>query len=367
MMEIPLLDLKAQYAGIKLEIDTAISRVVDNASFILGKEVSVFEEAFAESVGSRAAVGVASGTAALQLALIACGVGAGDEVITTAHTFVATAEAISNVGARPVFVDIDPRTYHLDPNLVEAAITPRTKALVPVHLYGRPANLDPLLEIAGRRNLFVIEDAAQAHGAARNGRRCGSIGRLACFSFYPGKNLGAYGDAGAVTGDDEKLLAHVRKLRDHGRTSKYEHDIVGFGERMDALHAAVLSAKLPHLAAWNNARRSHALLYNKLLRGSDVVTPEAEPDEHHVYHLYVIRVQQRDAMLAHLKANGVGAGIHYPIPLHRQPAYLKLGYGEVVLPHTELAAHEIISLPIYPELSVDQITYVTQMVKAAVG
>jgi dTDP-4-amino-4,6-dideoxygalactose transaminase len=362
-MRIPLVDLKAQYVSIKSEIDAAIQRVVDNTSFILGKEVTDFEEAFASYVGAKGAIGMASGTAALHLALLACGVGLGDEVITTAHTFIATAEAISHTGARPVFVDIDPQTYNIDPKQVEDAITPRTKAILPVHLYGQPASMESLLDIAQRHNLWLIEDAAQAHGAEYKGQRCGSIGHLACFSFYPGKNLGAYGDAGAVTGNDEALLAKVRKLRDHGRTSKYEHDEIGFGERLDALQAAVLGAKLPHLEGWIEARRAHARLYNELLADCDVVTPYESPEVRHVYHLYVIRTPRRDMMLAHLKSQGIAAGVHYPIPLHWQPAYLKQGYGDVSLPITERVASEVVSLPMYPELSDEQIAYVVQAVK----
>ena len=366
-MEIPLVDLKAQYASIKPEVDAAIKRVVDNTSFILGHEVTEFEQAFARYAGAKGAVGVASGTSALQLSLLACGVGPGDEVITTAHTFIATSEAISQTGAKPVFVDIDPQTYNLDPARVEAAITPRTKAILPVHLYGQPADLGALMEIAERHHLYLIEDAAQAHGAEYKGQRCGSIGHLACFSFYPGKNLGAYGDAGGVTGNDEALLMKVRKLRDHGRLTKYEHDEIGFGERIDALHAAILSAKLPHLEAWTEARRSHARLYNELLAGSNLVTPVESSDVRHVYHLYVIRTERRGAVLDHLKQKGIGAGIHYPIPLHRQPAYLKQGYGDLSLPVTEQAAQEIVSLPMYPELTAEQLTYVAEAVKEVVG
>jgi dTDP-4-amino-4,6-dideoxygalactose transaminase len=362
-MQIPLVDLKTQYASIKPEIDAAIQRVVHNTGFILGKEVADFEQAFASYVGARGAVGIASGTAALHFALLACDVGPGDEVITTAHTFIATAEAISHTGARPVFVDIDPQTYNIDPKQVEDAITPRTKAILPVHLYGQPASMESLLDIAQRHNLWLIEDAAQAHGAEYKGQRCGSIGHLACFSFYPGKNLGAYGDAGAVTGNDEALLAKVRKLRDHGRTSKYEHDEIGFGERLDALQAAVLGAKLPHLEGWIEARRAHARLYNELLADCDVVTPYESPEVRHVYHLYVIRTPRRDMMLAHLKSQGIAAGVHYPIPLHWQPAYLKQGYGDVSLPITERVASEVVSLPMYPELSDEQIAYVVQAVK----
>jgi dTDP-4-amino-4,6-dideoxygalactose transaminase len=362
-MQISLVDLKAQYASIRGEIDSTIQRVLDNTSFILGKEVASFEQAFSEFIGVKGAVGIGSGTAALQLAMLACGIGPGDEVITSAHTFIATAEAISQTGARPIFVDIDPRTYNLDPNQVESAVTSRTRAILPVHLYGQPADLNPLLDIAGRRDLWLIEDAAQAHAAEYNGRRCGSIGRLACFSFYPGKNLGAYGDAGAVTSNDESLLAKVRKLHDHGRTTKYEHDEIGWGERLDALQAAVLAAKLPHLEAWTEARRSHARLYNELLAGCDVVTPYESPDSRHVYHLYVIRARRRDELLEFLKSKGVDAGIHYPIPLHRQPAYAKLGYSDLHLPISEQAAAEVLSLPMYPELTEPQIRYVADAVR----
>ena len=321
-----------------------------------------FEQAFASSVGANGAVGVASGTAALHLALLAVGIKPGDEVITTAHTFIATAEPISLIGARPVFVDIDPLTYNIDPNRVEEAITSRTKAILPVHLYGQPAQMEPLRDIASSHGLWLIEDAAQAHAAEYDGKRCGSIGDLACFSFYPGKNLGAYGDAGCVTGNDESLLARVRKLRDHGRTTKYEHEEIGFPERIDALQAAILGAKLPHLESWTEARRTHAQLYNELLSDRRITTPFESPNVRHVYHLYVIRTAHRDAMLEHLQSKGIGAGIHYPIPLHRQPAYLKQGYGEVHLPITEQIAGEIISLPMYPELEREQIEYVVQAV-----
>ena len=366
-VHIPLVDLKAQYTTIKPEIDAAMQRVVNNTTFILGREVDAFEQVFARYVGAEGAVGVGSGTAALHLALLACGVGLGDEVITSAHTFIAAAEAISQTGARPVFVDIDPRTYTMDPGQVEEAITPRTKAILPVHLYGQPAEMGPLLEIARGHELWLIEDAAQAHGAEYLGQRCGSIGDLACFSFYPGKNLGAYGDAGAVTGNDRVLLDRVRKLRDHGRTDKYEHDEIGFGERMDALQAAILAAKLSRLDAWTEARRAHTTLYNQLLADCGVTIPYESPKVRHVYHLYVIRVLHRDMLLSHLRRRGIGAGIHYPIPLHRQPAYLKRGYGDVSLPNTEKAANEVVSLPMYPELSHEQITYVARAVKELVG
>ena len=344
------MDLAAQYRVIKTDIQTAIDRVLGNTSFILGEEVSQFEEAFASYVRAAGAVGVSSGTAAIELALRALGIGPGDEVITTAHTFIATAEAVTNVGARPVFADIDPVSYNIDPDHVERLVTDRTRAILPVHLYGHPADLPALMAIAERRNLWVIEDAAQAHGAEIDGRRVGSIGHVACFSFYPGKNLGAYGDAGAVTGNDLAVLDRVRRLRDHGRTSKYEHAEIGFAERMDALQAAILRAKLPYLESWTEARRAGAARYDRLLAGVDVEPPSAAPNVRHVYHLYVVRSRERDALLARLRQNGVGAGIHYPIPLHRQPAYEALGYGNISLPHTERAAAEVLSLPIYPEI-----------------
>jgi dTDP-4-amino-4,6-dideoxygalactose transaminase len=362
---IPLVDLKAQYATIKPEIDAAIRRVIDNATFILGKEVADFEQAFASAVGAQGAVGVASGTAAIRLALLAVGVGPGDEVITTAHSFIATAEAISQTGAKPVFVDIDSRTYNLDPEKVEDIISPRTKAILPVHLYGQPAALGPLLDIARRHHLWLVEDAAQAHAAEYAGRKCGSIGSLACFSFYPGKNLGAYGDAGAVTGNDPDLLARVRKLRDHGRTSKYEHDEIGFGDRLDALQAAILETKLHHLNDWTEARRAHARRYDELLADTDLIRPYEAPNVRHVYHLYVIRVSRRNEILEHLKSKGIGAGIHYPVPVHRQPAYLKEGYGDTSLPVTEQIANEVVSLPMYPELTCEQIEYVAHSVREA--
>lgn len=365
-MRVPLVDLKAQYVDIKPEINAAIERILDNTSFILGSEVAEFEDDFAGFIGVDGAVGVASGTAALKLALVAYGIGPGNEVITTAHTFMATAEVISQVGATPVFVDIDPLTYNIDPQMVASAVTPRTKAIIPVHLYGQPVDMDPLLEIAKANDLALIEDAAQAHGAEYKGRRCGSIGDLACFSFYPGKNLGAYGDGGAVTGNDRDLLDRVRRLRDHGRTTKYSHDDIGYSERLDALQAAVLSVKLPKLEAWTEERRKHAKSYGELLSECDVVLPYEAEYARHVYHLYVIRVRNRDQVMEQLQKDGIGAGIHYPIPLHRQPAYLDLGYDKVTLPVTERVAEEVLSLPIYPEISENKIAYVVEAVKKAI-
>ena len=362
-MTIPLVDLKAQYVGIKLEIDAAMQRVVNNTSFILGKEVAEFEKNFAAFCRVQHCVGTDSGTAALHLALLICGVKPDDEVITTTHTFIATSEVISLVGANPVFVDIDPRTYNVDPNLIARAITPRTRAIIPVHLYGQPAEMDGILEIARKHNLRVIEDAAQAHGAEYRGQRAGTMGDVACFSFYPGKNLGAYGDAGALVTNDGELAAHARMLRDHGRSEKYAHKLVGYGYRLDSLQAAILGAKLPHLDAWNARRRAIAECYDELLTNSDVVTPFVPSHIKPVYHIYCIRHKNRDALQKHLKARGIDTGIHYPIPLHLQPVYQNLDYNVGDFPHTEKAANEILSLPMYPELTDTQVQQIADAIK----
>jgi dTDP-4-amino-4,6-dideoxygalactose transaminase len=365
---IHLVDLQAQYATIKPEIDEALQRVVGNAAFILGEEVSRFEGAFAEYCGSRHAIGVASGTAALRLSLAACGIGAGDDVVTTPHTFIATAEAIAHTGARPVFADIDPLTFNLDPERLEAAITPQTRAVVPVHLYGRPAPMDEILAVAGRHRLRVIEDACQAHGAQRNDRRVGTVGDAGCFSFYPGKNLGAFGDAGMVVTDNRECAARVRSLRDHGRAEKYVHDTLGFGERLDGLQAAVLAVKLRHLEEWNQRRRAAANAYRELLAGLPLLLPpEDTPDSGSVYHLFVIRVRRRDSVLAALKAAGVGAGVHYPLPVHLQPAFAYLGYRRGDFPHSERAADEVLSLPLYPEITREQLETVAAAVREALA
>ncbi len=362
-MPIPLVDLKAQYADIKPEIDAAMQRVVNNTSFILGKEVAQFEKDFATFCRVEHCVGMDSGTAALHLALLLCEVQPGDEVITTTHTFIATAEVISVIGARPVFVDIDPRTYNLDPNLLARAITPRTKVILPVHLYGQPAEMDAIMEIARRRNLRVIEDAAQAHGAEYRGQRAGTMGDVACFSFYPGKNLGAYGDAGALVTNNAELAARARMLRDHGRRSKYEHQIVGYGYRLDALQAAILGAKLPHLDAWNARRRAIADRYTELFAGENLIPPFVPAHITPVFHIYCVRHPNRDGLQAHLKARGIETGVHYPIPLHLQPVYADLGYRVGNFPHTEQAAREILSLPLYPEMTDAQVKWIVDAVK----
>lgn len=369
MSRIPLVDLKAQYDSIKDEIDAAIARVIQNTSFIGGKEVSAFEEAFAAFQHTKRCVGVASGTAAIFLALKVLGVGEGDEVITTPHTFIATVEPVEALGAKPVFVDIDPVTFNIDPDKIEAAITPRTRAILPVHLYGQLAPMDRIMEIARRHNLVVVEDAAQAHGAEYKGKRAGNWGDIAVFSFYPGKNLGAYGDGGAICTNDDTLADKIAKLRDHGRTSKYAHDEIGYGERLDSLQAAILGAKLPHLQDWNDARRRVADYYTQALRGlQGVRTPSEMPDARHIYHVYCITVNgNRDAILADLKARGIEAGIHYPIPLHLQAALAHHGGREGDFPNTEHAAKSILSLPIYPELTTEQMNRVVEELADVLG
>ena len=360
-MNVSFVDLKRQYESIKDEVNPAIQRILDNTSFIGGKEVSCFEEAFANYCTVKHAVGVSSGTSALQLALIANGVKSGDEVITVANTFTATAEAIVNVGGKPVFTDVDEETSTLDSEKLGDAITGKTKAVLPVHLYGQPADMDPILDIAEDKDLAVIEDAAQAHGAQYKEKRTGSIA-TACFSFYPGKNLGAYGDAGAVTTGDDETAEKIRVLRDHGRTEKYVHEKVGFNERLDALQAAVLKVKLTHLEDWTNARRKSAKIYNKLLSGADVKTPFEAEYARHVYHLYVIRSERRDELQKYLKDNGVSTGIHYPLPLHLQPAYNYLGYKKGDFPVSEKLAGKILSLPMFPELTKEEIEHVCEKI-----
>ncbi len=368
MAQIPLVDLKAQYLSIRGEVYLAIQRVLEQAQFISGPSVAEFESAFAEFCGARHAVGVGSGTAALHLALRASGIGPGDEVITSPLTFFATVEAISHVGARPVFVDIDPRTYTLDPARIATAINVRTRALLPVHLYGQPAAMEPILALARERGLKVIVDAAQAHGATYLGRPMGNWGDLACFSFYPGKNLGGYGDAGAVVTDDPALAATVAMLRDHGRTDKYEHRIVGYGERLDTLQAAILLVKLRHLGAWVARRQALAASYDRLLAGlPGLVTPTVENDRTHAFHLYVVRHETRDALRDALAREGIASGIHYPVPLHLQPACAGLGYRSGDFPIAETAASQVVSLPMYPELTPDQVRRIANTVQRFCG
>lgn len=365
-MKIPLVDLKAQYASIKTEIDQSIQRVLNETDFINGKAVSEFEKAFADYCGTRSVIGVANGTDALQIALLACGIGKGDEVITAVNIFIATSEAISATGARPVFVDCDAQTYTIDVKKIEEKITPRTKAIIPIHLFGQPAAMEIVKDIAARHNLVVIEDAAQAHGARYKGTIVGNFGKLACFSFYPGKNLGAYGDAGAIATNDEMLANKVRMLANHGRLKKYEHEIEGYNSRLDTLQAAILLAKLRHLDAWTQKRRLHAARYTELLSSTpEIVTPIVHPDATHVYHLYVVRVQQRERVQQTLREAGIATGIHYPIPLHQQPAYKHFGLPAGSFPVAERFAGEILSLPMYPELTEEQIAYIADTLMKA--
>jgi dTDP-4-amino-4,6-dideoxygalactose transaminase len=348
---IPFVDLKAQYLSIKADVDGAIQGVLDSCQFTLGSEVAAFEAEFAGYCQAAHGIGVNTGTSALHLALLAAGVGPGDEVITVPFTFIATVSAIDYTGATPVFVDIDPRSFTMDVSAIEAAITPRTKAILPVHLYGQPADMDPIIAIARRHGLVVIEDACQAHGAEYKGRRVGSIGDLGCFSFYPGKNLGAYGEGGMVVTGDAGYARTIRMLRDWGAETKYQHVLKGYNFRLEGLQGAVLRVKLRRLEAWTEARRAAAAYYRALFVGSGVQAPQARPEVRHVYHLYVIRTAQRAAWQAALAAQGIQTGIHYPTPVHLLPAFAGLGHRAGEFPHAERAAAEVLSLPMFPELS----------------
>jgi dTDP-4-amino-4,6-dideoxygalactose transaminase len=358
---VPFVDLAAQQASIQTEINAAIQRVLSECSFVLGPQVEEFERDFAKFAGCEHAVGVSSGLDALRLALMAVGVGPGDEVILPANTYIATALAVSAVGGRPVLVDCDRRTYNIDVNLVESAVTPRTKAVVPVHLTGQAADMDPILEVAGRHGLRVIEDAAQAHGTLYKGRSCGSLGSIGCFSFYPGKNLGAYGDGGMVTTDDPDLAARLRRLRNYGQTAKYRHTEKGLNARLDTIQAAILSVKLRHLPRWNKARGAYANGYRDLLCGVGDLTFQQEAlYSTHVYHLFILETEWRDALREHLEPRGIQTGIHYPTPIHLQPAYKELAYGEGDFPEAERLAKRMLSLPMFPELRREQIEWVTE-------
>jgi dTDP-4-amino-4,6-dideoxygalactose transaminase len=348
---VPFVDLKAQYASIKTEVNAAIQGVLDSCQFTLGSEVVAFEQEFAHYSQADIGIGVNTGTSALHLALLAAGVGAGDEVITVPFTFVATASAIDYCGAKPVFVDIDPRSFTMDPKGIEAAITPKTKAILPVHLYGQPADMDPILEIAKRHKLVVVEDAAQAHGAEYKGRRVGGIGDMGCFSFYPGKNLGAYGEGGMVTTSNPEYARTIRMLRDWGAEKKYHHVLKGYNFRLEGIQGAVLRVKLRYLEQWTEARRVAGARYDKLLAGSGVPTPAAMDYARHVYHVYAIRTPQRQALQDGLNARGIQSGIHYPFPVHLLPAFAELGYKAGQFPHAEKAAAEVLSLPMFPELT----------------
>lgn len=369
-MNVPFVDLAAQYRTIQAEADAAVAGVLSKSDFVLGEAVDAFEEEFAQYCGTRFAIGVDSGYSALELILRGYGIGPGDEVITAANTFIATALAISTCGATPVLVDADPTTYNIDPQQIEAAITPRTRAIMPVHLYGQPADMDPILAIARQHNVRVIEDAAQAAGARYKGRRAGNLGDAAAFSFYPAKNLGAYGDGGAIVTSDPDLVDQVRLLRNLGQRAKYNHEIKGYNHRLDTLQAAVLSVKLPYLDAWNGARRAHAQRYAQLLADLPVSLPATGPAGageamEHSYHLYVIRTAEREMLQQHLGQADIATGIHYPVPIHLQPAFAELGYQRGDFPVTERLMNEILSLPMYPELSPVAIEYVAHTVRQA--
>ena len=363
---IPLVDLKAQYRALKPEIDGAVQRVLDDAQFILGPAVASFEKNFAAFCNTAEAIGVNSGTSALHLSLLAAGVEPGDEVITVPFTFVATVAAIEYARAKPVFVDVEPAYWTMDPALIERAVTPRTKAIVPVHLYGQPADMDPIRDLADKHGLVVIEDACQAHGSEYKGRRCGSMGRLGCFSFYPGKNLGAYGEGGAIVTNDPSLAARIRLLRSWGEETRYEHKYRGFNYRMDGVQGAVLDVKLKHLDAWTDARRSRAAGYARRLSGTAAIVPAERPASRHVYHQYVVQVPDRDAWRSTLAEAGIQTGVHYAIPVHLQPAYADLGYVRGDFPVAERAATEVLSLPIFPELTDEQIETIAGVFRAGV-
>ncbi len=367
-MKVPFLDLKAHHAPLTEEFDRAIREVIESSAFAGGPFVERFEEEFASFCGSSYAIGVGNGTDALWLTLLALGIGEGDEVITVSNTFIATAEAITYCKARPVFVDVDPDTFTMNPAELEKSVTERTKAIIPVHLFGQPADMDPILEFARARGLSVVEDAAQAHGAQYKGRKAGTIGDAGCFSFYPGKNLGAFGEAGAVVTNDPELRKQMQMLRNHGQSRKYYHSTMGWNCRMDGIQAAVLSIKLDHLDEANSLRRKHALEYNQAFAGIDeVLTPSEAEYARHVYHVYAVRVQERDAILRHLQEKGVGCGVHYPIPIHLQEAGRNFGYTKGAFPIAEKLADEFLSLPMFPELTEGQIEYVTRCVSEAVG
>ena len=363
---IPLVDLKAQYRQIKPEIDAAIARVLDSTQFVLGPDVLEFERRFAEYCQGEHCIAVNSGTSALHLALLAAGIGPGDEVITVSMTFVATTAAILYAGAKPVFVDVDPQRWTMNPDLIEAAVTSRTKAIVPVHLHGRMVDMDPVLDIARRHRLTVIEDAAQAHGAEYNGQRAGTLGDIGCFSFYPGKNLGAYGEGGAVVSNRADLAHRVRMLRDWGQEAKYHHVLPGYNYRMDGIQGAVLNVKMNYIEAWTEARRTIAGIYDKMLADTPCQRPAPSPNERHVYHVYAVALDRREEVQAALGAAGISTGIHYPIPVHRQKAYAGLTACPFPLPVTESLATRLLSLPIYAEIDPDRVADVAGGLKRAV-
>jgi dTDP-4-amino-4,6-dideoxygalactose transaminase len=366
-MKVPLLDLKTEYAILRDEILPALDRVCETSAFVEGPEVQTFEREFADFCGTTYCVALSSGTAALHLGLLAMGVQAGDEVITTPNTFLATAEAITYCGARPVLVDIDPATANIDPKLLERAITPRTRAIVPVHLYGRPADMNPIREISESHHLLVLEDAAQAHGARYRHRRVGSLGHAAAFSFYPSKNLGAYGEGGALTTNDEALAKFARAARSHGQTARYDHEFVGYNYRMQGFQGAVLRIKLRRLHAWTERRREIAREYRRLLEPAKLAIPIDDSQDECVYHQFVIYVKNRAAVIAQLADRGIETAVHYPKPVHLQPAYSSLGYPAGTFPHAERACERVLSIPLFPQMTSEQVQYVANAVLEVVG
>ncbi len=358
-MKVPLMNLKAQYLFLQDEIGKAVTDVLSSDTYILGPNVRAFEEEIANYCGTKFAIGVANGTDALVLCLDAYGIGPGDEVITSPYSFFATSEAISRVGAVPVFVDIDPISYNIDVRKIESSITKRTKAILPVHLFGQPALMDQIMELAKCYNLIVIEDACQAIGATYKGQKTGSLGHAGCFSFFPTKNLGGYGDGGMITTSDEEIAGRLRKLRAHGSNKKYYNDIIGYNSRLDEIQAAILRIKLKYLDNWNEARRANAEKYNKLLQGLGIKLPEVVKDAEHVYHLYIIRHQKREEIIKGLSERQIGYGVYYPVPLHRQGAY-KGKYSTTFLPEVEAASRETFAIPLFPEMTDEQITIVAE-------
>ncbi len=365
-MKVPMLDLTEQYQNLRAEILPALEDVMANAHFILGDNVKKLEKDVAEYSHAKHGIGVANGSDALNISLLGCGIAPGDEVIVPSFTFFATAGAVARMGAVPVFVDIDPKTFNINPDEIEKAITEKTKAIIPVHLYGQMANMDRIKEIADKHNLYIIEDAAQAIGSLYKGKRIGELGTTACYSFFPTKNLGAYGDAGMIISSNDEIAERIRVLRVHGSKPKYYHHILGYNSRLDELQAAILNVKFPHLDEWSELRREKAATYTHLIKelvGDAVVTPFEEEFNHHIYHQYTIRVQKRDELQSFLQEQGVSTMIYYPKPLHLQPVFAELGYKEGDLPETEKAALEAISLPMFPELKTEQQQYVVEKIR----
>lgn len=366
-MKVPFVDLKKQYESIKKEIDSKISFLINNSAFILGEDLEKFEKEFSEFCNIGYCIGVSSGTDALMIALRALGIVNGDEVITVPNTFIATAEAISLTGARPVFVDINEEDYNINVDLVKEKITEKTKAIIPVHLFGQPADIKGIMDIANKNNLFVVEDACQAHGAEFESKKVGTFGDVGCFSFYPGKNLGAYGDGGAVVTNNKEIYRKILSMRSHGEVEKNKHEVIGSTNRLDNLQAGILRVKLKYLKKWNSKRRENASIYRKYLSDLKIIVPEELEGRKHIYHIFAVRLKDRDKVRKELFNRGIATGIHYPIPIHMQKAYRFLGYNKGDFPVSEMVANEILSLPMFPELSEDQIKYICNLLKEIIS